>query len=429
MKRGFSAVVAIVVAAATCWVAATALGAGAAKPAAHPELLGVQAANISTWNQVLTALTKQYARLAPGTSFKYDYVPQTQINQKIQLLASQNALPLLYNTPANDTLFQLRKKGDVLDVAKEAKKLGVSNDIVPAASAILRRLYGGSVLSLPLEFNIEGVWYNKKIFAANGIAVPKTWDQLVAAAAKLKAAGIQPFAASGIQGWPITRLIGNYLFSTLGADAMENVQQGKAKLTDPKYVAAAQAVADLGAKGYFGDGVGSLDYTPAEDLFLQGKAAMFYMGSWILGELNDPKQDAIGLENVGYFPFPAVAGGKGPATIIPMNAGQPSSVNPRKLDAGNTAWLKYAMQHYGDVAMTLKGQVTGFKVHKYPANLSPATKLVVSTLATAKNPVLWFEALFSAKATTVSQQDATPLVTGQMSAQTFMANVQAAIKG
>jgi raffinose/stachyose/melibiose transport system substrate-binding protein len=326
-------------------------------------------------------------------------------------------------------LFQLRKKGNVLDVGKEAAKLGVTKDLVPAAVSILKTLYGGKMLSLPTEFNLEGVWYNKKIFADNNVSVPKTWDQLVAAAAKLKAAGVQPFAASGIQGWPITRLVGNYIFSTLGANAMANVIDGKAKLTDPKYVAAAQAVADLGAKGYFGSGVGSLDYTPAEQLFLQGKAAMFYMGSWILGELNDPKQNEIGLANVGFFPFPKVAGGKGPAVIIPMNAGQPSSVNPKKLDAANEKWLKYAMQHYGDVAMRLKGQVTGFKVHALPRNLSSATTMVVNTLATAKNPVLWFEALMSAKATTVSQQDATPLVTGQMSPQDFMAAVQQAISG
>jgi raffinose/stachyose/melibiose transport system substrate-binding protein len=35
----------------------------------------------------------------------------------------------------------------------------------------------------------------------------------------------------------------------------------------------------------------------------------------------------------------------------------------------------------------------------------------------------------SAKATTVSQQDAAPLVTGQMSAQAFMSAVQQAIAG
>ncbi|MFL5926711.1 MAG: extracellular solute-binding protein [Gaiellaceae bacterium] len=408
-------------------LAATALGSSTAKPAAHVDYLSIT--QNSVWAELLGAMTNKYKKLAPGTSFNDTKIPQEQLNQKIQLLASQNALPLLYNTPAVDAAAQLQKNGQVLDIGKEFKKLGVSNDLVPAAVAILKKIYGPKLAALPLEFNIEGVWYNKKIFAANGIAVPKTWDQLVAAAAKLQAAGVQPFAASGLQGWPITRLIGNLIFGQLGGDAMLKVKNGKAKLTDPAYVAAAQKVADLGAKGYFGKGVASLDYGPAEDLFLQGKAGMFYMGSWILGELNDPSRNKIGLQDVGFFPFPKVTGGKGPSLLVPMNAGQPTSINPKKLTPGNEQWLKYVAQHYGDEAMRQKGQVTGFKVHAFPRNLSSATKMVVTQLASVKNPVLWFEALFSAKATTVSQQGAAPLVTGQTSAKDFMSSVQQAISG
>jgi len=409
---------------------ATAVGgraASAKNPPAKVEYLSITQNTV--WAELLATISKSYTKVAPASSYKNTKIPQEQLNQKIQLLASQNALPMLYNTPAVDAVAQMQKAGQVLDIGQEFRKRGVMNELVPAASVILRKIYGPKLAALPFEFNIEGVWYNKKIFADNGIAVPKTYDQLVAAAAKLDAKGIQPFAASGIQGWPLTRLIGNLIFGQLGVDAMVKVKNGKAKLTDAAYVAAAQKVADLGAKGYFGKGVASLDYGPAEDLFLQGNAAMFYMGSWILGELNDPAKNKVGLANIGFFPFPRVVGGKGPAKLIPMNAGQPTSINPKQLTRGNELWLKYVAKHYGDVAMKQKGQVTGFKVHNVPRNLSSATKLVVTQLASAKNPVLWFEALFSAKATTVSQQNAAPLATGQKSAKDFMAAVQQAISG
>ncbi|HEU5375759.1 MAG TPA: hypothetical protein VFV38_09990, partial [Ktedonobacteraceae bacterium] len=65
-------------------------------------------------------------------------------------------------------------------------------------------------------------------------------------------------------------------------------------------------------------------------------------------------------------------------------------------------------------------------VHNPPANLDPLTTLVINQIKQVSQPVLWFEALFSAKATTVSQQDAAPLVTGAMTAQDFMAAVQQA---
>jgi raffinose/stachyose/melibiose transport system substrate-binding protein len=408
-------------------VTAAAAGGASAKKNAPAKIDYLSVTQNTVWAELLGPMTKTYAKIAPGSTFSDTKIPQEQLNQKIQLLASQNALPFLYNTPAVDATAQMQKAGQVLDVGAEFKKLGVSNELVPAATVILKKIYGPKLAALPLEFNIEGVWYNKKIFAQHGISVPKTYDQLVADAAKLEAAGVQPFAASGIQGWPLTRLIGNLIFGQLGVNAMEKIKNGTAKLTDPQYVAAAAKVAELGSKGYFGQGVASLDYGPAEDLFLQGKAAMFYMGSWVLADLNDTSKDQIGLSSIGFFPFPKVVGGKGPSTLIPMNAGQPTSINPKKLTPANAQWLKYMAQHYGDIAMKNKGQVTGFRIHHMPKNVSPATKMVITQLAKAKNPVLWFEALFSAKATTISQQDAAPLVTGQMSPQQFMAAVQAAI--
>ncbi len=390
------------------------------------EFLSVQTAGTG-WGQNLSAITQQYAKTHPGTKWVFDYVPQTNLNQKVQLLAAQKALPILYNTPAIDTLTQLEKQGEVLDLDAALHQLGAYNSVVPAAVSLMKQIYGNKFVTFPFELNIEGFWYNKQIFKANGLQPPKTWDDLVAIAAALKAKGIQPFAASGIQGWPLTRLISGYLYRTLGPSAMTNVQSGKAKLTDPAYVAAAQAVADLGSKGYFGVGVSTLDYTPAETLFLTGKAGMFYMGSWVLADLASAKTDLVGESNIGFFHFPNVKGGKGDSSQTPMNGGQTSSVNKLKYTPAVGDWLKYMVQNYGDTALDLQGQVTGFAVTRPHPNLAPLTNLVIHEVAQVKQPVLWFEAEFSAKATTLAQQDATPLVTGAMSAGDFMSAVQAAL--
>ena len=110
-----------------------------------------------------------------------------------------------------------------------------------------------------------------------------------------------------------------------------------------------------------------------------------------------------------------------------MNGGQVSSINPLKYTPAVGDWLKYMVQNYGDTALSLQGQVTGFAVTRPHPKLAPLTSLVIKEIAKVKQPVLWFEAAFSAKATTISQQDATPLVTGAMSASAFMAAVQKAL--
>ncbi len=387
--------------------------------------LSVQLAT-GVWPVTLTTITKEYAKTHPGTTFTLDYVPQNTLNQKVQLVAAQGALPVLYNTPPADLMAQLVKDGEALNLDTTLQQLGVSNQLVPSAVALLKKVYGTPLNALPFELNIEGFWYNKQIFSQNGLQLPTTWDELVQIAAQLQQKGIQPFAASGIQGWPLTRLIGDYLFRKLGPGALDDVQSGKAKLTDPAYVEAAQVVANLGKQGYFGKGVATLDYTPALDLFVQGKAAMMYMGSWELADFNTPSITTIGASNIGYFRFPNVVGGVGNSDQTPMNAGQPTSVNKAKYNAAFGQWLAYMAQNYGDVALK-QGAVTGFVVHNKPANLPALTSLVIDQIAQVTQPVLWFEALFSTKATNISQQDAALLVTGAMSPANFMAAVQQAL--
>jgi raffinose/stachyose/melibiose transport system substrate-binding protein len=383
-----------------------------------------------TWAAVFSDITKNYAATAAGkgSTFTPDSVDQTALNQQVQLQAGSGALPFLYVTPATNVLKQLQQKGEALNVETEFKKLGVWNDVSPAAMSIIQQT-DGAPIALPLELNIEGFWFNKALFAKEGLTPPTTWPELVADAAKFKAAGIQAFAASGIQGWPITRLISDYLFSELGPNAMTNVINGKTKLTDPAYVNAATQVANLGSAGYFGPGVASLDYSPAEAVFLNGQAAMFYMGSWAVSDFDNKSLDKIGIGDIGFFPFPHVPGGKGPNPLVPANAGQTTSVNAKLLTPATEGWLKYVAQNYGSIALGSvgAGTITGFKAAKTPASLSAPDKLVLSTLKTLKNPVLWFEALMSAQATTVAQHDAAPLVTGQMTPTQFMSAVQQAV--
>jgi raffinose/stachyose/melibiose transport system substrate-binding protein len=391
------------------------------------EFLSVQQANTG-WPLILSTLTDQYAKDHPGTTFKVNYVGQpTQLIQQIQLLAGQGALPVLYNTPSNDLLAQLSKNGEVLDIESTFQQLGVSDQLVPAAVTIAKKIYGSTLTILPFELNIEGFWYNKKIFAQNGIQPPQTFDQLTQIAANLQQKGIQPFTASGTQGWPITRLISNYLYRKLGPSAMDNVKNGQAKLTDPNYVEAAQVVANLGKQGYFGRGVATLDYQPAEDLFLQGKAAMYYMGSWAVRDFTNPSMNKIGEDSIGYFPFPNVTGGTGSSDQIAMNDGQTTSVNKAKYNSAVGGWLAYVAKNYGDLALQKEGAVTGFVVHNKPANVDPLTAAILDQIAKVQQPVLWFEAQFSQKATNTSQQDAPLLVTGAMAPKDFMAAVQGAL--
>lgn len=361
---------------------------------------------------------------------KVETVPQASLDQKLQLLAGQDALPVQFaagNAPALTD--QLYRSGKVADLEKELTELGVFDQLEPAAVSTIKALYNGKVEVLPYEYNIEGIFYNKELFAEHGIDEPATWDQLVAAAAKLESENIQPLAASGQQGWPLTRLLSGYLYRSLGPEALKDVADGRTKLTDPEYVEAAEQIAALGKKGYFGKGVGSIDYDTAMNQFLTGKAGMFYMGSWALANIADEKQNKVGADNVGFMPFPEVTGGKGSAGQYPSNVGLGITLSARSFDRKTGDWVSCIAKNYGTTALKDQGTISGFKVNTIVGDSNSVTTQVRETIAGSQQNVLWFEALFSTKATTVSQTNAAGLVTGAVSPQKFMETVQAALDG
>jgi raffinose/stachyose/melibiose transport system substrate-binding protein len=376
---------------------------------------------------VIAKLAKdQCATEDKALPFKDESIAQAQLDQKIQLLAGQKALPTMFSAGgAPSVTTDLDKAGNLVNVEDELDELGVGDDILPAAKSTIAALYGGNVNAMPYQFNIEGFWYNKAVFAQAGVQVPTTFDELDAAAQKLSDAGVQPFAtgASG-QGWPVTRLISGYLFRLLGPDAMAAIRDGDAKLTDPKYVEAAQAVADLGKKGYFGPAPEAVDYNTIISDFLTGKAGIMYMGSWVLPNFADEKQNTIGSENIGFFPYPTVEGGKGTIDQLPANVGVPTSLSSKGFDNKVGGWVKCIAQNFGSTALEESGQISGFRVNT-PVETDELTTLVLDKIESSTESVVWFETYFSSKASTTSWNNVASLVNGKMTAEEFMKAVQA----
>ncbi|MEV5566765.1 extracellular solute-binding protein [Streptomyces sp. NPDC006682] len=404
-------------------------GSGAGSSSAPKDFSYLSVTENTTVKTALTTLSKGACKAENKVlPLKVETVPQASLDQKLQLLAGQDALPVQFaagNAPALTN--QLEGTGKIADLEKELKGLGVLDQIEPAAVSTVKALYDGKLAVLPYEYNIEGIFYNKKLFSENGISEPATWDALVAASAKLESKGVQPFSASGQQGWPLTRLISGYLYRSLGPDAIEKVAEGKAALTDPEYVKAAEEVAELGKKGYFGKGLGSIDYDTAMNQFLNGKAAMFYMGSWALTNISDVEQNKVGVENVGFMPFPAVAGGKGAIDQYPSNVGLGITLGRKSFDDKTGDWTACIAKNYGATVLKDQGAISGFKVNGDVKDANEVTTQVRDTIGASKQNVLWFEALFNTKATTISQTNAASLVSGSMTPQKFMQTVQDAL--
>lgn len=376
--------------------------------------------------QELNALAKgACAPEAKAQPLSLQTTPSQNMEAKVQLLASQNALPFMYAADNDDIEpgGALLKRGDVLNIETALQSLGVANDMTSIALSTTEAQFAGTVPSVPFQMNIEGIFYNKKIFAEHGITVPTTWSAFLADAAKLKAAGVTPISASGSTGWTISRWVGILLFRELGPDAMKMIAEKKAKLTDPSYLWAAQQVALMGKDGYFSTGITNLSYNAATAQFLTGGSAMMYMGTWLLAGINSSANTQG--NNIGFFPFPGVAGGKGSITQYPANTGSPNVLNAHLYGPHAAAWLKCIAENYGSASLQDQGTFSGFRSNAPVSGLSPITKQIQHTINSAKGSVLWFEALFGLKANADASGNAAALVTGAMSPQEYMSVLQA----
>src|SRR5690606_33849869 len=146
----------------------------------------------------------------------------------------------------------------------------------------------------------------------------------------------------------------------------------------------------------------TVDLNGAASLFLQGKAAIYYSGSWSLRDFNDPAQNRIGADAIGFFNVPLVPGGKGTLDDWMLNAGLATSFSAAAFDDTMKDWMKNVFGEYGNKATSQMGFLTGFQVEETTAALPPLTQMVQRKLDEVKNGVLWFEALFGPEAQTVA---------------------------
>lgn len=170
----------------------------------------------------------------------------------------------------------------------------------------------GKVYGVPFAVQTMQIYYNKQIFAEHGIDVPQTWDQLVAAADRLKQAGIVPFATTGKDAWMLPIVLDTFAAARYGGPEFERaVLAGEKDFTAPEYVAAIDAVRQL--QPYFPSDVNGVAYTDSQVLFTTERAAMFPGGSFELGFFQQQNPDL----DLGVFSAPPPPGSPADQPLVP----------------------------------------------------------------------------------------------------------------
>ncbi|WP_341978290.1 extracellular solute-binding protein [Microbacterium sp. LWO13-1.2] len=166
----------------------------------------------------------------------------------------------------------------------------------------------GRTSALPYSVMAASVIYNKDIFAANGLEVPQTWDELIAVCEQLKAAGITPFYATFKDDWTAGQ--GWYDYALGGSiDVIDFFEQLAAEGADVGPDSAVSFQNDFAepidrmlqlTENYVNEDASSRGYGDGNLAFSKGEAAMYLQGPWAFSEIAKTAPD---LE-LGTFPLP-----------------------------------------------------------------------------------------------------------------------------
>jgi raffinose/stachyose/melibiose transport system substrate-binding protein len=264
-----------------------------------------------TWGAVIEQINTEFKAANPNVEIVTESYPDQPYQQKIKIYATAKQLPDVFKYWSFSTLLKpLADGGFVVPLDRaEFDKFGYM------AGALDSNVYSGKLYGIPVSGDLWVIYYNKKLFKEAGVdKLPATLDELMALIPKFKAKGIIPVTTDGKDAWPLS-ITFDQLAWRISGDALlaQKALDRKARFTDPPFVRAAQELQKMIQAGLFQEDLMVSDYGAARNLFGQGKAAMYLMGSWELGLGADATFSDDFRTNVDAFKFPVLSGGKGAA--------------------------------------------------------------------------------------------------------------------
>ncbi|MET7493267.1 sugar ABC transporter substrate-binding protein [Streptomyces sp900116325] len=245
----------------------------------------------SQWGEMLTACGK-----TAGVKVEQTSVPPASLIPKVLQQASSRTLPDLLMLD-NPDLQQIAQTGALTPLDPYGiDSSGFAKGILSAGT------YKGKVYGLAPDVSTVALFYNKGMLAKAGVAVPRSWDELKTAAAKLTRPGRYGMAVDADATFEGSWQFLPFLWSNGGDEK---------QLDTPQAAQALQLWVDLVKSGSMSKSV--LNWTQADvhDQFVAGKTAMMINGPWRISALNKDKN-----LHWGVAPIPVPRTGQTPITPL-----------------------------------------------------------------------------------------------------------------
>ena len=365
---------------------------------------------------------EEFAEEYPWIHVEVDWNEANAWKEKGDALATQDAMPDVFYWNAGGILKekvdmgQILALNDYLDADTQARLID---------GALANMTFDGQIYGLPYTNACSVLYVNKALFEANNVKIPETWDDMLAAVAAFKEAGVTPMITGGGDRWP-TNMLGDILLLRFAGD--EDLrkavfkQEGGTFMTDGM-IAGAQALADLVAAGAFPDDVAALTRDESEVPWHNGEVAMYVMGQWEAGNL-------AALENADDFiamPFPAVDGVDSANAFMGGPAEEFAVAAYTEHPEEAYILCQFCAEHLSKNGYLSGAGLPCWKVElteEEEAGIAPITQQIVAATNEASSFLLWGNTALEGEDSELIMDETLLLLRGDIDGQTFCEDME-----
>jgi raffinose/stachyose/melibiose transport system substrate-binding protein len=237
------------------------------------------------WNEILDGFTE----LHPNVTIENNFVPFAQYLPTLEATIAGNELPDVFW--GHVKVAELGRGG--LAVAYE----DVMDD------ELLGQLYpgperqftfDGHLYAMPWTSQIFGLFVNPAIMEELGVEPPETWDELIEIAGPLNEAGYIPVAWGNQEASTCPDFV-LPLVTQYGGDvyALDDLTDPSVSWDSEPVVKALALLQKLAENKVFMPGINGVTEQQGFQVWLQGRAAMFYSGSWQPAAIEEQAPDEL----------------------------------------------------------------------------------------------------------------------------------------
>ncbi len=258
--------------------------------------------------EIVEMLAEEFEFQKQGVTVEHRGFETSQLDDQLQRAVQSGEGPDISQiNNGENSMGPMVRAGLILPMDDYAERYGWNDLLSPGLLARNRYTEDGKAIGegvlwgLSATAEIVGFYYNKQIFADNGVEPPKTFADLETAMQTFKDKGVTPLVFGNLDPWPSIHLLGEIHGTMTSREYLDSLiyRWGGHSWDTDEIKQAAAKLQEWNQNGFLQQGFEGINPDDAWPLFAAGQGAMLMQGSW-----QAPDLAAEMKENVGFFLMP-----------------------------------------------------------------------------------------------------------------------------